>query len=238
METRLHLEILPQPDDFTCGPTCLHAVYNYYGDAIPLSTVVSETPRIENGGTLAVQLGTHALKRGYDVTIYTFNLQMFDPTWFAPGGPDLRQRLEAQAHVKRSSRLREATAAYLDYLEHGGRVRFEDLTTALMRKYLTRQQPILTGLSSTYLYRNTREHGPEDDADDIRGVPQGHFVVLCGYDREERSILIADPLASNPVSATQNYTVVIDRVVCSILLGVLTYDANLMIIRPKTEAPR
>jgi hypothetical protein len=238
METRLHLEIRPQPDDFTCGPTCLHAVYNYYGDAIPLSAVVAGTARTKNGGTLAVQLGIHALKRGYDVMIYTFNLQMFDPTWFAVGAPDLRQRLEAQSHVKRSSRLREATTAYLEYLDCGGKVRFDDLTTALIRKYLTRQQPILTGLSSTYLYRNTREYGPEDDADDIRGVPQGHFVVLCGYDREERAILVADPLASNPVSPTQMYAVNIDRAVCSILLGVLTYDANLMIIRPKSEAPR
>ncbi|HLQ39228.1 MAG TPA: hypothetical protein VK348_15575 [Planctomycetota bacterium] len=26
---RLHVEILPQPDDFTCGPTCLHAVAGF-----------------------------------------------------------------------------------------------------------------------------------------------------------------------------------------------------------------
>src|SRR5262249_1472255 len=33
---RLQLDILPQPDDFTCGPTCLHAIYRYLGDEVPL----------------------------------------------------------------------------------------------------------------------------------------------------------------------------------------------------------
>lgn len=238
MDTHLHLEILPQPDDYTCGPTCLQAVYAYYGDPIPLAQVIAETPRLEEGGTYAVLLAIHALRRGYDATIYTYNLQVFDPTWFAPGAPDLRQRLEEQASHKRGRRLRQATRAYLEFLELGGRVRFEDLTTALIRKYLTRQIPILTGLSSTYLYRNMREFGPNDEPDDVRGLAQGHFVVLCGYDREERTILVADPLSPNPVSATQLYPVNIDRVVCATLLGVLTYDANLLIIRPKEESPR
>lgn len=235
MNTQLHLEILPQPDDFTCGPTCLHAVYGYYRDRIALNELITETPRLEDGGTLAVLLGAHALRRGYEVSIYTFNLQVFDPTWFGPNAPDLKERLQAQAGFKRSRKLKEATQAYLDYLELGGKILFEDLTTALIRKFLTRKIPILTGLSSTYLYRNMREHGPKDDSDDVRGLPQGHFVVLCGYHREDRSILIADPLASNPVSKNQLYMVNIDRVVNAILLGVLIYDANLLIIHPKTE---
>jgi hypothetical protein len=43
---------------------------------------------------------------------------------------------------------------------------------------------------------------------------------------------VADPLATNPVGAGQRYEVNIDRVICAILLGVLTYDANLLIVRP------
>ena len=35
VEAKLHLDILPQPDDSTCGPTYLHAVYRYWGDVLP-----------------------------------------------------------------------------------------------------------------------------------------------------------------------------------------------------------
>lgn len=237
VDTRLHLEILPQPDEATCGPTCLHAVYQYFGDSISLGQVVHEAPRLRSGGTLAVFLACHALRRGYRARIYTYNLSVFDPTWFTPKRPiDLRERLVAQRAAKKASKLHEATRGYLDFLDLGGELRFEDLTPGLVRRYLNRSIPILTGLSSTYLYRSAREYGPRDDEDDVRGEPAGHFVVLCGYGRETRQVLVADPLHPNPVSPSQVYPVGIDRVLCSILLGILTYDANLLVLHPGEAA--
>lgn len=234
MEFRLKLDILRQPDDFTCGPTCLHAVYRYFNDHQPLPKVIGEVPKLANGGTLAVHLAVHALKRGYNAALYTYNLEMFDPTWFLPGAPDIRQRLTAQLLAKPSEKFAHATAAYLEFLELGGQLRFEDLTAGLIRRYLHRGIPILTGLSATYLYRTAREGGVRDDYDDIAGQPSGHFVVLCGYDRESRSVLIADPLLPNPVAQSNHYEVHIDRLICSICFGNLTYDDNLLIIRPRT----
>ena len=64
METRLKLDILPQPDNMTCGPTCLHALYRYYGDDLLLEDVIEQVPSLEGGGTLAVLLACHALRRG------------------------------------------------------------------------------------------------------------------------------------------------------------------------------
>ena len=95
METRLKLEMLTQPDNVTCGPTCLHALYRYYADELPLETLVAEVPRLDGGGTLAVLIACHALRRNYDATIYTYNLQVFDPTWFAPDAPPLADAVRA-----------------------------------------------------------------------------------------------------------------------------------------------
>lgn len=233
---QLKLDILAQPDDFTCGPTCLHALYRYHGCELPLETVIRDVPKLENGGTLGVFLANDALRRGYRATIYTYNLQVFDPTWFGHTSVDLAAKLAAQARAKTSTRLRHACAAYADFLDLGGEVRFEVLSGRLIRKYLNRNLPILTGLSSTYLYQAIREYGPDDEDDDIRGTPAGHFVVLAGYDRKDREVLIADPLQSNPHSVTRRYSINIDRVIASILLGVLTYDANLIIIEPPTAS--
>ena len=235
MKTRLQLDILPQPDEITCGPTCLHAVYRYWGDAIPLARVIDEVPMLAGGGTLAVLLACHALRRGYRAIIYTYKLQIFDPTWLLPGGVDLPAKLRAQMACKDDPKLHAASRAYLEFLDLGGELRFEDLNAALLRRYLKRSVPVITGLSATYLYRSAREFGPQADYDDVCGEPSGHFVVLAGYDRQARTVLVADPLAANPVAAGQRYEVHIDRLICSILLGVLTYDANLLILQP---APR
>jgi hypothetical protein len=225
--------MLPQPDLFTCGPTSLHAVYRFYNDEIPLHQVIAETGRLDDGGTLGVLLGSHALKRGYTATIYTFNLTVFDPTWFGVEKVDLTAKLKAQMQVKKEEKLQLASRAYIEFLSQGGKIRMKDLTAGLLRHYLRRSFPILTGLSATYLYQCARETGVFPQPDDILGLATGHFVVLCGYDEIERMAHVADPFLPNPLGSDHYYEVDLDRLVCAILLGVLTYDANFLIIRPK-----
>jgi len=235
MDTKLHFEILAQPDDITCGPTCLQAVYNYYDDLIALKDVIREVKQLKEGGTLAVLMGCHALQRGYRAKLYTFNLQVFDPTWFKLTPQDLRERLQKQMKVKMNPKIRASSKAYLEFLRLGGTIRFEDMTAGLIRGLLKRGIPILTGLSATYLYRTAREIdvGSKMEYDDVNGEPTGHFVVLCGYDQQQRTALVADPLLPNPISDSQIYPVRLTRLVCAIMLGILTYDANLLIITPK-----
>jgi hypothetical protein len=232
MERVLDLQILPQPNETTCGPTCLHAVYRYYQDAVPLEQLIAEVPELATGGTLAVNLACHALRRGYRATIYTYNLHLFDPTWFQGHGVDLPALLQQQRRYKPDPRMQKETDGYLQFFALGGRLQFQELTSDLIRRYLKRERPILTGLSATYLYQCAREYMDEFDA--LRGEPAGHFVVLGGYDRERREVTVWDPLRDNPRFEGHRYTVSIGRVLGAILLGVLTHDANLLIIEPKS----
>jgi hypothetical protein len=232
------LQMLPQPDDATCGPTCLHAVYRAYGDAISLDQVIDEIELLDTGGTFAVNLACHALRRGYSATIFTYNLNMFDPTWFRPG-VQLAERLLAQAKAKQNPILRLATKTYLEYLELGGQIRFQGLDRRMLRTQLKHDRPLLVGLSATYLYECAREVGDiRLDYDDVRGEPTGHFVVLYGYDADTRMVQVADPYAENPGFQCHHYSVGIDRVIGAILLGVLTYDANLLRIEPPPRLRR
>jgi hypothetical protein len=234
------IEILPQPDDATCGPTCLHAVYRAYGDDIPLSQVISEVPPLPDGGTLAVLLACHALRRGYRATIYTYNLQIFDPTWFQRGKPipELRDKLLAQVRVKPGRpRLEVSTSAYMEFFDLGGRLRFRELSRRMLREHLSEGHPLLVGLSATYLYDCARESGTDVlDYDDVQGSPTGHFVLLHTYERKRRRIWVADPNAENPAFQTHHYAVGVDRLIGAIMLGVLTYDANVLLVEPREAA--
>ena len=231
MITNLHLDISVQPDDITCGPACLHSVYEYYGDTISLQQVITEVKSLKGGGTLAVLLANHALKRGYRATIYTYNLHVFDPTWFTEE-ESVAEKLKQQEAIKNDEKLSFATHGYLEFLERGGSLLFEDLTIGLIRKFLKKSIPILTGLSSTYLYRAVRENPENNQDDSVAGIPTGHFVVLCGYDKSQREVLVADPYKMNPVSNDHYYMVSIARLLGAVLLGILTHDANLLIIEP------
>jgi hypothetical protein len=225
-----------QPDDSTCGPTCLHAVYRYHGDDLPLERVIAEVARLETGGTVAALLGIHALQRGYRATLYTYNLRVFDPSWFGGETVDIGGRLTQQMTVKRDSSIRFMSECYVEYLALGGVVRFEELTPGLIRRYLKRDLPILTGLSATYLYGCPREVFDEDPGfDDVRGEPTGHFVVLSGYDMARREVLVADPLQERPQFESQYYWVSLWRLVGAVFLGALTRDGNLLILEPPLD---
>jgi hypothetical protein len=187
---------------------------------------------LASGGTLAPLLGTHALDRGYRARIHTFNLRVFDPVWFRWSPSEMLRRLRLRHALHDSDRMRTAIVSYRDFLTRGGEIRLSDLTPDLLRRYLKRGVPILTGLSSTYLYQTPREYGPDDDWDDVQGSASGHFVVLCGYDPAHRQVLVADPLESNVMSEDHYYHVPIARLVCAILLGIMTDDADLLVITP------
>jgi hypothetical protein len=222
--------MLPQPNYTTCGPTCLHAVYRYWDYETPLQDVIDTVEPLPEGGTLAVRLAIHALRRGFRAEIFTYNLQIFDPTWF-DSTVDLAQRLREQRRHKTSEKLALATENYLEFLSLGGSLRYENLDARLLRRFLRRGIPVLTGLSATYLYDCAREFN--DEYDDVRGAPSGHFVVLSGYNPATREVSVADPLHDNPRFGSQYYRVAMARLTASILLGILTYDANLLVITPR-----
>lgn len=227
------LVLPPQPTDTSCGPTCLHGLYHFYGHDLPLAQIIKEIESVPGGGTFGVLLGNHALSRGFAVRLLTWNLRVFDPTWF-PGTPaDLAAKLKASLPLRKTPKLRQAIRAYIRFCEWGGEISMEVLNAALLRRYLRQNHPILTGLSSTFLYRDSRSNPATHADDDLSGEAEGHFVLLTGYDRQARIVHIADPYAENPITNQSRYAVPLDRLINAVLLGILTYDANLLIIIPK-----
>jgi hypothetical protein len=235
-ERLLDFEIQRQPDDASCGATCLHAIYRHYGDEIDFAELQRQVPTLEAGGTLGVLLATHALGRGYDATILTWNLSIFDPTWFEPGAGPMQPHLRARAAQRTDEKLRFAAEAYACFLDAGGKIELSDLSPALLRGFLKRRQPVIAGLSATFLYREARElvsDAGEDVPDATHGDPVGHFTVLTGYVPSAREVYVTDPLHPNALSVEHTYPVPIERVVGAVYLGVLTYDANLIVLAPR-----
>lgn len=231
----LALDMPAQPTETTCGPTCLYAVYRHLGDSITHQEVIAQTATLPEGGTLAVHLGIHALERGYRVRLYSFNLQLLDPTWFTEAGPrpELRALLAEQAALRADDKLRHASTAYARFLELGGDLRMAELGHTTLRHFLRRGVPLLVGVSATFLYGHAREL-PDGRSDPLHGDPQGHFVVVAGSRKTE--VLVRDPWHPESKDGSgKEYWVPMRRLVHAVLLGVLTYDGNLMAIEPRDE---
>ncbi len=232
--SQIPIFIQEQPDDSTCGPTALQSVYSYFGHDVSTAELIESVSSFKDGGTLAVMLGIDALKRGYKAELLSYNLKVFDPSWWGLNSEELIEKLELQLKHKDGKRFTASSRSYIEYLKLGGKIIFRDLSESLLDEYFTKKLPILTGLSSTYLYRSPRElikTASTSTEDDIRGEPCGHFVVLCG--RKENAIQVADPYAKNPLFGQHYYAVEANHLLHSILLGIVTYDANMLVVWPE-----
>ena len=231
---KIDLKMGSQPDYTSCGPTSLLAIYNFYGDRVTSEELLKTIPQFEEGGgVFGVMLGIDALKRGYKVLLYSFNLNIFDPTWFELPMNDIKNKLKQMLELRKMEPKRyNAVKSAVEFIELGGEFRFQDLTTELISSYLSKDTPLLSGLSSTWLYRSTREEPLSNEDDDIQGEPAGHFVVLHGKSSDNKFVYVADPYRPNPISGTNYYKVSMDSLINSILLGVMSYDGNLIVIEP------
>lgn len=229
------IDVRQQPDDVSCGPTCLQAVYEFYGLRLSIDEVIDSVRKLDHGGTLGVLLGVDALQRGFTATIFTYNLDVFDPTWFTGRGHDLRTELERQREHRKAPALVWSIEGYMEFLDHGGDIRHRELTPGLLANIVRRGLPPITGLSATYLYGCEREifDGKESRYDDVRGDPVGHFVVISGIDPTTGKFRISDPSTDNPLHGSGTYWVSPHRLIGAIFLGVTTYDGNVLVIRPR-----
>jgi hypothetical protein len=227
----LPVERIEQPDDLTCGPTAMLQIYRYHGVETTLDGLYGGYQRNPDGGTLAVYLALAAIADGWLPTLFSFNLDVFDPTWADLAPDDLVAKLEErhrEVEGERLQRLRRIIAAYTELVRRGGRLRIVDLDRRLLVGLLAAGHPILTGLSATWLYRTRRELGEEEN--DVAGWPVGHFVVVSGYDPEGDQFSIVDPMRDSPFGDAGVYEVASERLLASILLGDATDDAVLLVL--------
>lgn len=234
----LRVQRFLQPDDLTCGPTCLRKVYDFYGLRLDDREILGGLDRNEDGGTLAVFLGIAALARGFAARIYSYDLRIFDPTWASLSRDVLAEKIHARFPYLPDGKRLQAARAYLEFLERGGEIRFDELTPALLKRIIDREHPVLAGLSATYLYRFPRERQADDDLlvpDDVGGEPTGHFVVIVGYEHWGRRFSLRDPSGHVPLAPDGRQVVDAQRLINSILLGDVTYDAVLLELWPREE---
>ncbi len=232
LEKILNIHMLAQPNDVTCGPTSLHAVYSYLKRDYSLDHIIGSVNSLKDGGTLAVYLGLDAINRGFSAVVHSYNLRLLDPSWNSISSFQLAEKLKLQKEYKEGKKFSEVSDAYISFINAGGVVDFEDLSADLLKRYIFEGSPVLAGLNATYLYEFPRErtlHNNKTVYDDIKGTAAGHFVVICGY--KDEHFYVADPYRDNPFSDTHLYSVHYQRLLNAIMLGIITYDANLLVIR-------
>jgi hypothetical protein len=210
-------------------PDLLAQVYRFLGYERAVDEVISDTRRNADGGTLGVYLGISALRNGFRPTIYTYNLRIFDPTWRRLSPPEISGKLRERRRFVRSRRLKRAIAAYVEYLGMGCRVPVFRARCGFLVGLLQTGHPILTGFERNVplWVRSRTQRGVRRR---FAASPRGISSSCAGYYPRSDRFVVRDPSSNIPFSRNGKYTVEARRLIAAILLGDVTYDANLLVL--------
>jgi len=194
-----------QPTNTTCSPTALSMLLDFYGEELSVHDISAKVPQVknekgENFGTINQQMATWCKSLGFDVVLYTADVQVIDQSWSKLAPKELIDRLEARKSGLKVPSLGKLwnTAycqAYIDFIRSGGELHVVNaITTSLLYKML-KNGPVLPCLSFDTLYGKGKISNigeKETKPDDVNGKAWNHSVVIYGND-VNGNFLIADP---------------------------------------------
>ena len=189
-----------QEKKYGCIPACLQQVFAYYDKEVSQEEILNSLDKPERGMSVPAA-GTFAKRSGFNPTIVTNNMDIFDPTWFDVGSEKLIQHLK-----EKKSSLDEYNKSvvedFLEYLEIGGQIGFDTIDSELFVRSLSNKVPVIIELSSTDLYK-------KKDSGEI----EGHGVVIAGFDGDK--VKVVDPDRDNPYDKTGVYWIPISDIMMS-----------------------
>lgn len=230
----MRLNILPQINHQLSGAETLRGIYAYYGEDISMDDLVVSTTRFSNRRLRPLALAIDALERGYAVTVHCCDTRIFDLSWMGLVSSELKEKLEYHKSKADSVHLTQTFDAYIQILEKGGTIDLSEINRAVIRKAVELKAPIIAAVSATHLFHSKREYLDSKDRpvlDDAKGKTAGHLVAVTAWVGKE--ITLHDPYLANPITGKAKYKVYISRLMRSILLGVLSYDAQMVVITKK-----
>jgi hypothetical protein len=188
-----------QPTNNSCSQSSLAMLLSYYGKQFTPEDIMEIIPvRLRDDGTpwgtINQNLATWCLGEGFDVDLYSADIEIIDLSWMGLEKDEVIKRLEETKKTRDvpiygPEISRFYIDSYIDFLNSGGRLHIEPyMTTKLLDECLAKG-PILACTESNILHSSGRSVHPElrtgvEDA--VNGILANHSIVIVGKDDEGR----------------------------------------------------
>jgi peptidase C39-like protein len=219
-----------QPDDTSCGISCLKMLLAFHGISLSFDEMREIIPPLPDIGLYDSHVGKAALDLGFSVTIYSYNYTIFHPLWNHLTRKDLIRHLSTKNKSSMTPLQEFATKSYIEFMEAGGEVLFYPLSKELLLAFFEKGLPVMVALDMCFLYDSMVYY---ENTTEPRAT---HFVVLHGYNPENNTFRISDPWHSIPLPNNMGqFSLDADRVINAIFLGQNRNDAAVVVIQKNNQ---
>ncbi len=141
-------------------------------------------------GTWSPYIGIYAMKLGYNVEIFTYDVSLFDPTWFNLSNKSLIKKLKIAIKKIKDKDKKFGVRGYIDFLREGGKLTFKIPTKKILIKFLKKKIPPMAFVNSTAYYKRKRKDFKAGKRSEF-GEVGGHCIVISGY--KNGKFIVTDP---------------------------------------------
>ncbi|MBD3362355.1 hypothetical protein GF362_01395 [Candidatus Dojkabacteria bacterium] len=220
--------IKQKADSSACGPSCLQAIYKYYGKDLKLKMILEDLHIDKDTSTYVSQLARHLNTNHLSTTLISSNPFVVSPDWKAkPKKVVIKELKEWILHHFNKGKVENIwikEALYLlFYLQEGGNLKISNITTDLIDKYLEDQNLILCCLAENWIW-GKRKISKVVEYDNIKGHVNGHFVIV--YDKNKGDYQISDPYPTSIENKEGLYAINKEE----LLTATLTWSHEILIV--------
>jgi len=223
----LQIPIIQQTeDDKTCGPTCMAMIYRFYGKEISRKQILKDLKIEKDETTYTFQLARHFQNSDLKVKGIVSHPDITDFSWRDLSHKELIEKIKEWIPFNIKHRWARSALYYLYFLQEGGTIKITSLNNKIIEKALQNNSLILAPLDESWLWGKRKISG-QAKFDDLKGKTTGHFVIICGMDKDKFKII--DPYPTKKEGKEREYWVDKDQVLASILM----WSAELLVISEK-----
>jgi hypothetical protein len=187
-------------------------------------------------GSSVGHLAAYLIGLGFEVTMHTSDIQVFDRSWIDLDVQELIQNIRRRTPQVQHPRyeadlITEVCEGFIVFLEKGGKMDFSVVDEAYLHSLLE-QGPIYTVINYQFMFDAPKgQYSKGQDrfiTETIKGQPNTHAIVISGY--KEGKFSVIDP--DKPVEESERW-VDASRLVGAYYLADMDIDSILLTLTPK-----
>lgn len=211
---KLKVLTIKQESRLGCGAAAMSMVYKYFGKNISEKEIEKEIGGFLKFGSFATDHALMAIRFGFTVVCYSYNLEYFEPNDAKLSQQDLIKRTMFLIKKEKKNLHKKELNSILKVL--GGEVDFRMRMPSLniIRKFLDKKLPVVLIVNSVILFE-TKFGGKKD-------LDMGHYLVLTGYQKEK--FYYNDPYCG------KNYSISSDKLIFALSNNALYCSAYLLVV--------
>ncbi|GBE19956.1 MAG TPA: hypothetical protein ENG87_00210 [Candidatus Pacearchaeota archaeon] len=177
---KLKVPVLEAKNRLGCGPTSLSMILNYYRKNYSEKQVIDNLEigliKKEDLGARAVDLALLAKKFGFDVICYSYNMELYRPSFSRLSKPGLISEIKKLLQKKHSASNKAVLKTTIKLLENNADFKIKMPSIDDIIKFLKKGIPVILAVNAKILF----------EVEKLQGFPKipnnmGHFIVLTGF---------------------------------------------------------